>query len=570
MECALIQNCLRGLENCHPVSLCNRDEIAHAMRCGGDNCLIVDGTRLQPCETDDCLNVTVPATPMASQCDEMIGGIFVGVGMPLLPTDMCKDTENLRITEKFPEFDGMPRCGNDLYTSGDIVCFCPCDGVPKCPEPPMCIMEALMCEDIITPTDENGCIIGCPVCASPPSPCPVLRCEQPACDNATPAPTGDDGCPTGCPTCPVLPPPATVSDQEDKSCVHGNKIVPVGWSGPGVGENQCNTCSCTSDGILVCTREVCTVTCATFVCENLGCEALIPAPIGSDGCPTGCARCPDPPPSPPPSEYDAPRPRYVAKAPPPSPPPPRKDIKPPSSPPPRKDIKPPSPPAARGTPVPTRTEYVGKKWSNDPKKNREILARPIDFAQIIEEMAPDRDVYKVRVKYIKYSEYPIKEETERCNARPLVESCVVTGPLNVSRRLLTTVVLYTYNIMFSGENATDVAYAIQTETENAEEVSDVNMTAISDEEFTITPDDTFASSVEVYGETPPLPPSPGTDDEFVDIVYTSLIAVSGTCFVVGVMWWIFKRRNKPPEGEQFIVPDVQDKVMYSQNPIHGN
>lgn len=572
MACALVQNCLRGLENCHPVSLCNRDEIAQAMQCGGDNCLVVDGTKLQPCERDDCLNVTLPDT--TSHCEVMTGGIFMGETLPLMPSNKCEYATDLQVTEGFPSFDGFPDCETDLYTSGDLVCFCPCEDVP-CPDPPMCTMEALLCEGVFTPTDERGCVVGCPTCPqSPPPPCPVFRCAEPPCEEFIPAPIGEDGCPTGCPTCPPPPPPSGGYGYGDRNCMNGDEVVPVGWSGPGAGDNWCNTCGCEEDGVLSCTRMACTPPCVTFVCEDLDCKPTIPAPVDSDGCPTGCARCPDPPAGPPPSVYGAPRPHHVARLPP--SPPPREDTKSPSPPPPREDTKSPSPPPPRVKPVPVRAvEYVGKKWSKDPVKNRDILSKPVEFADILKKMAPTQDAYKVQVKYSKYSEYTIKEETDRCNARPLVESCVVVGPVNVSRRLLTTLVLYTYDLVFGGENATEVAYAVHTETDGAEEVTDVNMTVVSEEEFNITSDDIFVSSVEVYTvDPPPTPPPPNADDEFITDVYTTLIIMAGLCFLVAMVWRIYKCAAKPRKNdekeEQFLVPEVQDKVLYSQNPIHSN
>ena len=105
---------------CNLVELCNeeKDNCISVLPCGEKD----DTVMVQLCETSDCI--------ISSETE-----------LPIKPcmTDRCVAIESL-----------------DL----DYVC----------PDAPMCTMEMLLCEGVYTPTDENGCIIGCPTCPNDSSP----------------------------------------------------------------------------------------------------------------------------------------------------------------------------------------------------------------------------------------------------------------------------------------------------------------------------------------------------------------------------------------------------------------
>ena len=117
-----------------------------------------------------------------------------------------------------------------------------------CPPSPDCPMVMQMCEGLFTPTDDNGCAVGCPSCPEvlPPM-CPIFKCANPNCDDTVPAPIDEDGCPTGCPTCP------TPSKDE---CRVDDEVFPNGWSGPSP-YDSCNKCMCRKGDKLTCTRIAC-------------------------------------------------------------------------------------------------------------------------------------------------------------------------------------------------------------------------------------------------------------------------------------------------------------------------
>ena len=177
MECVQVQACVGAFQNCHPVPLCMSGNMSYAEPCVSDDCVVVDGTRLQPCE-NDCLGVS-------TGCEKMVGGYFIGEGMPLMPADNC---DGLTPVENFPNFEGYPQCETQIYANGDHVCFCECN---TC-EPVVCSRPTMDCdpESItvhIRPIyGPGGCQETCEVveCVS----CGPIECDY-----------GDSTCPGGKP-----------------------------------------------------------------------------------------------------------------------------------------------------------------------------------------------------------------------------------------------------------------------------------------------------------------------------------------------------------------------------------
>jgi hypothetical protein len=258
-------------------------------------------------------------------------------------------------------------------------------------------------------------------------------------------------------------------------------------------------------------------------------------------------------------------------------------------------------------------------------KNRDILSKPAEFAQILDKMADDisklsdadrsnvahTEKLRVDVKYTKYSELSIEDEEIVCNQRPLVERCEVTGPVNVSRRILAAVILYNYDVSLEGYNSTEVADAVHNVTNTAEEVSGVNMTVVSDQvlfegsdgtekdyfdglsatEFDVYDDgiftfdrslftDTFVEFEDTYIVLPPPPPE-GTGADLWSSAYAIVGASVGFAAVVAAGVYMYtrpvkaKRTTECSAQQQFLVPDLSDSpsarpdsVIYSQNPIH--
>ena len=188
MDCSLVQNCSPGsFNNCHLATICNESRPANAYVefCADKDCVIADGEYLQPCNDDrNCVSVVTNKNTAGIGCDNPTTGIFMGDRLPLLPVmgEGCDLTADDIVSMKdFPDFDGKPDCDTQFYAKGDTVCYCPCEPMepspPPCPEPMPCPTVMLYCEGLFTPTDDNGCAVGCPTCPEvPPPPCPVFKC----------------------------------------------------------------------------------------------------------------------------------------------------------------------------------------------------------------------------------------------------------------------------------------------------------------------------------------------------------------------------------------------------------
>ena len=554
--------------------------------------------------------VSPPPVDVIAECDSLVGAITVtdrdSNGLKLENTDKpCRIHDGLmyhgmwephtyEVVDTVDGIDpGFLPCAKQWFVAGDLVCYCPCD---KNREPPRPF-------DPVAPPSRKS--------PSPPPPRDDRKSPSPppprdGRKSPSPPPPKDDR------KSPSPPPP------KDEGCFVGNEIVAAGWSGPSPFDS-CNTCVCKEQ--LACTKTVCESTspkpdtgaCTRFV-TTYGAKVIdnIKHGIKSDricnffaDCESDnsliCSTCQgvigglsqQ-------SQYDETSTDGIIEG------------------------------ICKGVSVTPRTvvsrvQRSGTKWSDDIVKNRDILSKPAEFAQILDKMADDisklsdadrsnvahTEKLRVDVKYTKYSELSIEDEEIVCNQRPLVERCEVTGPVNVSRRILAAVILYNYDVSLEGYNSTEVADAVHNVTNTAEEVSGVNMTVVSDQvlfegsdgtekdyfdglsatEFDVYDDgiftfdrslftDTFVEFEDTYIVLPPPPPE-GTGADLWASAYAIVGASVGFAAVVAVGVYMYtrpvkaKRTTECSVQQQFLVPDLSDSpsappgsIIYSQNPIH--
>tara|TARA_R110002096_G_scaffold403012_1_gene600445 strand:- start:6938 stop:7840 length:903 start_codon:yes stop_codon:yes gene_type:complete len=257
----------------------------------------------------------------------------------------------------------------------------------------------------------------------------------------------------------------------------------------------------------------------------------------------------------------------------------------------------------------------GTKWSRDPIKNREVLDNVTKLTGILTDMSDDvtklsvpseniiqSENIRVDLHYRKYSNLTLPVEYLACKTRPLVVECAVSEYVNTSRGLLSTVVLYDYEVSMESPNATTISLAVGTEVEGAEVIDGLNLTVTSDQillsgadsteidEFNdfshnilnISDDDIFTYEIAShqnsylneeyslgFGFTPPPPVAGNGPDS------TYLIAGIGgaIALVAAIAGFVFTRGRSKPRVQgntQFLNPNhsVEDGMDYSINPIH--
>ena len=607
------------------------------------------------------VNNKSPSVDVIAECDPLVGAITItdrdSNGFKLEHTDEpCRihdgmlyhgmwEPSNYDVVDtiKWIDPDFLP-CAKQWFAAGDLVCYCPCDQNKHPPRPFDPIAPPMGKSPSPSPPREEDKKSPSP---SPPreedkkSPSPSPPREEDK-KSPSPSPPREEDKKSPSPPPPreedkksPSPPPPREEDKKspspppagkspssppptEKGCFVGIEVVPEGWSGPSP-YDACNTCVCKEQ--LACTKMACQDTspkpdtgeCRRFI-ATYGAKIIgnIKHGIKSDricnffaDCDADnslvCSTCHSV------IEGLSQQSRTDMSI---------DDITAEIC-----DMVPVTP-----RPVASRVQRTGTKWSDDIMKNRDILSKPAEFAQILDKMADDisklkgaggsnvahTEKIRVDVKYTKYSELPIKDEEIVCNQRPLVERCAVTGPVNVSRRVLTTVILYNYDVSLGGYNSTEVADAVHNVTNTAEEVSVVNMTVVSDQVlfdgfnetekeafdalsstgFDVYDDgiftfdeslatDTFVVFEEEYVDLPSPPPGDAGDDLWDSAYMIAGVAV-GVVATVTIAIYVYTRPSQKEtidrhsdQQKQFLVPDLSDTpsappspVIYSQNPIH--
>ena len=211
------------------------------------------------------------------------------------PQPMCMPPENyISHTPPVPDINGcITECGTFVM-------------VPECPPAPKCAQPN--CEDASSPTDEDGCVIGCPVCPMPPPVvCPEVDCPEIECDHPK-APVFDStGCQTSCPGCEDDEVTCNLVEDcmaDEKNCF---RAIPCDDRNTVYMAQLCEGSDCvyTKDNIPLkpCESEYCTpiqsndldtacpppVMCPTVM---LMCDGLY-TPVDDNGCTVGCPTCPD-------------------------------------------------------------------------------------------------------------------------------------------------------------------------------------------------------------------------------------------------------------------------------------
>jgi hypothetical protein len=282
----------------------------------------------------------------------------------------------------------------------------------------------------------------------------------------------------------------------------------------------------------------------------------------------------------------------------------------------------------------SRVQRRGVKYSRDPIKNQEVLGDAPKLTGILSDMSKriskltgtsdnvlHSEIMNIALKYQKYSTKPALEEFTACRVRPLVTDCYVEKSVNTSRKLATTLIMYDYDVIMEGTNATVVAQAAADEVDGAELVHGLNLTVTSDQvllaganesektafdglssqSFNVSDDDIFTFDTSVSQDvyliddfnynypteqqllgspdgifTFPGAPPPSSPAEVLSGYW--LVGIGGVvAMMVGIAGFVFARSRSrtrailasAEDKKQFINPILSDNsIDYSMNPIH--